>query len=223
MRKDKEIAINLRKEGKSYNEIRSLLGMSKATLSEWFSQKEWSAEIRENLSKKLIQTNAESLKNLNRIRGERLNKLYIEAKDDAETEFQTLKTNPLFLAGMFLYWGEGDKANKYQVRISNSEPAIVKIFLSFLENICGVPKDRIWLSVIGYLDMNINETECFWSEKVSLDRDNFQKTMIIPSRSKVKKLAYGTAVAGVSSRFLKEKVLVWLALLEKEFLALVEK
>ncbi len=197
--------------------------MSKATLSEWFSQKEWSAEIRENLSKKLIQTNAESLKNLNRIRGERLNKLYIEAKDDAETEFQTLKTNPLFLAGMFLYWGEGDKANKYQVRISNSEPAIVKIFLSFLENICGVPKDRIWLSVIGYLDMNINETECFWSEKVSLDRDNFQKTMIIPSRSKVKKLAYGTAVAGVSSRFLKEKVLVWLALLEKEFLALVEK
>ncbi|MFA5360480.1 MAG: hypothetical protein WC320_00675 [Candidatus Paceibacterota bacterium] len=45
MRKDKDLAIELRKKGKSYNQISKEIEISKGTLSYWFSNTKWSKAI----------------------------------------------------------------------------------------------------------------------------------------------------------------------------------
>src|ERR1041385_8354584 len=44
--------------------------------------------------------------------------------------------------GIGLFWGEGNKADKYSVRLGNTNPALIKAFIKFLVEICGVKKER---------------------------------------------------------------------------------
>ena len=69
MRKDKADVIRLRKSGKSYNEIREAIAISKSTLSEWLRKSEWSNKIREDLSDKAKSKSTIHLRELNKIRG----------------------------------------------------------------------------------------------------------------------------------------------------------
>ena len=49
MRKDKGSAFEMRRLGKSYQEIQRALNISKSTLSEWFQVLEWSENIKSAL------------------------------------------------------------------------------------------------------------------------------------------------------------------------------
>ena len=46
------IAIKLRRQGKSYSKISKELGVPKSTLSDWFSDIDWSKSIKADLTKK---------------------------------------------------------------------------------------------------------------------------------------------------------------------------
>lgn len=48
----------------------------------------------------------------------------------------------LKLSAIMLYWGEGSKTSG-SVKLANSDPEIIKIFLLFLRNICCVEEKRI--------------------------------------------------------------------------------
>lgn len=50
MRLDKQLAIKLRREGKSYLAISGILGISKSTLSNWFSGVTWSEKTKHRLT-----------------------------------------------------------------------------------------------------------------------------------------------------------------------------
>ena len=215
MRNDKNRAVELRKAGRSYREICSELSIPKSTLSDWFGHQDWSKNISKKLSDKAKPFHIERILKLNAVKKIHLTRLYAEARSKAMDEFKFLKNDPLFLVAMSLYWGEGDKASNGQVRISNSDPMVIEIFLLFLREICHIPNSRMWLGLVIYPDINTEVCESYWSKSVKLNRDNFHKTVIIHGRHKSKKLAYGTASAGISSRFLKEKMLVWLELLGK--------
>ncbi|MFH1611721.1 MAG: hypothetical protein ABH887_00400 [bacterium] len=52
MRKDKDLAIKLRKQGLSYLNISKKLDIPKSTLSCWFRDLDWSKKIKKDLSKK---------------------------------------------------------------------------------------------------------------------------------------------------------------------------
>src|SRR3989339_890884 len=112
MRKDKENAVKLRKFGKSYNEIKAELGIPKSTLSAWFRDQKWSNEIAQKLLERLKSKSIIRLQQLGRIRGDNLKRLYEEAESEAIEDFDALKFHPLFIAGIVIYWGEGDKVSK---------------------------------------------------------------------------------------------------------------
>jgi hypothetical protein len=59
----------------------------------------------------------------------------------------------LLALGVALYLGEGSKKQKYAVRLANSDPGIIKIFLKFLFTICGVKKEKIraWINIFSDL------------------------------------------------------------------------
>ncbi len=54
----------------------------------------------------------------------------------------------LFGLGMGIYLGEGNKVTKHSLRVSNTNPLILRLFLKFLFTICRFDKNRISVSIV---------------------------------------------------------------------------
>lgn len=218
MRLDKERVMVLRKSGKSYNEINTLLGIPKSTLSEWLRNIRWSQRIKIQLSKRAVATNRVRIQRLNRLRHERLQRAYEQARKEAKEEFEEFKLYPLFIAGISIYWGEGDKTSKSALRVGNTDPLLIRLFVKFLRDVCGITKHKIRASVLLYPDLNQELCERFWIKNSGLSRMNFNKSVIIQGRHKTRRLPYGVCTVNVTSSYLKEKMMVWLKMLPKELI-----
>lgn len=216
MRKDKENALVLRKSGKSFLEIKKELGIPKSTLSGWFNGQGWSKELSVELFEKAKKAHTVRLQELNRVRGQNLKKLYGEAVSEAVEEFELLKYHPLFIAGLMIYWGEGNKVSKSRCWISNTEPLMIKLFLQFLRNICGFKNSRIKAWILIYPDLNEKLCKTFWMGKTGLSAESFNKSILIVGKHKTNRLSFGVCSVGVSSAYLKCKILKWIELLAKD-------
>lgn len=218
MRKDKIKAFQLRKQGKSYNEINEILGISKSTLSAWFKGERWSFVIKNEIIKKTKIRNIDRMKKMNLARKDRLNILYKEARAEAKNEFKLFKKDPLFISGIMLYLGEGDKSrNSGIVRISNVDFPIIKIFFIFLIKFCKIDKDKIKFWLLLYSDNDEKECKVKWNKETGIPLNNFYKTQVIKGRHKTKRLIYGVGNIIISNKRLKEKILEWIRLSEEEF------
>lgn len=218
MRKDKETAISMRKSGKSYKDIAEALKIPKATLSDWFSKEGWSKEIRKKLTDVVILDSTARLVALDKVRGEHLVKLYEEARVEAREELQTLKYHPLFIAGLMLYWGEGDKLSKSNVRLANTDPQLILLYLTFLRQVCRIPEAKIRIHLLLYPDIDRESAMRFWAFATKLSRSHFVKPVIIQGKHKSKRLAYGVCNVVVSSTYLKVKIKEWLKTLPQELM-----
>jgi transcriptional regulator with XRE-family HTH domain len=165
MRTDKLHAITLRQDGKSYSQISDILGVSRSTLSNWFKDIEWSRDLYSANFKRNF-----AVERLARMREARLKKLenhYLKAKNEALAEFEMYRHEPLFIAGLMLYVGEGDNLNKNGlVRITNSRHFPIHIFKKFLEKYCNPHHQKAKIWVLLYPDLIKEECERWWSEKV---------------------------------------------------------
>lgn len=213
MRKDKEKAFELRRSGKSYKQIVAELGIPIATLSGWFKQETWSYEIKNRLAAKASLANPEKLLLMNKATREKWQKIHQGWQEEAVKEFSKFKDNKLFLAGLMLYWGEGDKVLKNCiVRLGNSEPEMIRIFNLFLVKSLKISPDKISAWLLLYPDLVDSVQKKFWSKTTGLPLDQFKKSIYIKGRHPTKRLSYGVCYISVNSRELKEKVLKWLEL-----------
>lgn len=216
MRKDKEQIFKLRKSGKSYHEIQKEMGVPRSTLSEWFGSQEWSKEISKELIKKATNGHVIRIKELNKIRGENLKKIYLQAEVEAKEDFEVLKYHPLFIAGLMIYWGEGNKASPHRVGIANTEPQMIKLFVNFLTKVCSIKSLIIKSWILIYPDLNEDECIKYWIENTGLVKEQFYKTITIAGKHKTRKLSYGVCSVGVSSAYLKRKIMKWIELLSED-------
>jgi hypothetical protein len=216
MRKDKDIAFKLRKSGKSFNQIKLELGIPKSTLSDWFIDQKWSNKIALNLRNKANIGHIIRIKALNKVRGNNLSRLYEEAKKEAVQDYKKLKYHPLFIAGLMIYWGEGNKASRNRCGIANTEPAMIKVFMNFLFNVCGIAKEKTKAWILLYPDLNEKICKDYWIQNTGLKHSDFTKSIIIKGKHKTKKLNYGVCNFGANSVYLKCKILVWINLLAKD-------
>ena len=219
MRKDKEKALKLRKEGKSYREIKNALSVPVSTLSDWLSPFDWSKNIVRALSDESAKNGGIHLKKLNAIRGGHLENAYKQAEIEAKGEFERLKYHPLFIAGMMLYWGEGDKVSKNFVRITNTDPAIIKIFANFLFDICQIDKKRVACSLLLYPDLVDDVCKKYWIENSGLYGLHFHKSQVIEGKHKTNRLRYGVCTLTISSTYFKKKITTWTRLFSEELLS----
>ncbi|MEX2090941.1 MAG: hypothetical protein WD989_02325 [Candidatus Paceibacterota bacterium] len=213
MRKDKEKAVELRKQGLSYKKIRQELGIPTSTLAEWFKNEPWSQEIKFRLSKEVSLSNEKALKAMIEANRERWRLKHEEYREAAIREFERYKNDPLFLAGIMLYWGEGEKQQKYStVRLSNSEPEMIRIFYLFLTKLLKISPDKISGWLLLYPDLVDSVQRNFWSKATGIPINKFTKSTYIKGRHPSKRLSYGVCTVYVSSRALKERILKWLEL-----------
>lgn len=157
----------------------------------------------------------ERAEHMNRLRRRNLDALYETARLEALNTFVRHRIDPLFVAGLALYWGEGDKRTRHQVRITNTDPALIRTFLAFLRIYADLPEERVWVSLIVYPDIVISECEQYWQNALGLGSEHFQKTVVIQGRGTERRSQYGICILGLSSAVLKVKMQTWIAELAK--------
>lgn len=209
-------AIGLRRKGKSYNEIAKLLNVSKGTIFYWLGKLDWSKDIKKQLVEKSKKTSRKRLVHLNNLKKIKFDKLYKEAEAEAIKEFKKYKSSPLFLAGIGIYWGEGDKNFKNGlVRVSNIDSKLLRVFNIFLNKSCKIEKNKIKGYILIYPNLDANSCLSYWSKNIGISLDNFCKPTTIEGRHKTRRLNHGVCTIHTSNKYLKKKILVWLDLFSK--------
>lgn len=200
-------AIELRRQGKSYSEIKQALSVSKSSLSLWLrniplNEKQLS-RIKDK-KEKAIERFRESM----RLKREKRLKNYYEAQ---KTKWLPISKKEEFIAGLFLYWGEGNKSSRNSISINNTDPAVIKFSLYWLTRCLGVPKEKIKVQLHLYSDMDIEEGLNFWSKELALKKYQFSKPYI-KKTNKIdidqKGFGYGTCGIMVHDTVLKENILM---------------
>jgi hypothetical protein len=125
---------------------------------------------------------------------------------------QTLNKSEILLKGLGLglYWGEGDKSNNTQVRMSNTDPYLLKKFKEFLVKICGVKEEKFKYSLVIFNDGDEFEGIKFWKSHFVIKRHQLGKIINIPPQGKGtyrKKNQFGVLTLTVCNKKLKEIIL----------------
>ena len=208
----------MRRSGKSYAEIYAALRIPKSTLSGWMAEIDWSSALKKKLSLSAQAGHSIRLQELNKLRGRNLAKAYDAAREEARIDFEVLKYNPLFISGIMLYWGEGDKLTKYATSLSNTDPYLIRLYVFFLENVCRLPKEKIKAHVLIYPDLDEEKCRLYWASRSHIALSRFTKCTVMQGRHKVRRLKNGVCMVVVSSTYFKAKMLEWLALLPNELM-----
>lgn len=213
MRKDKEKAIQLRLSGLSYKKINKELGVPIGTLAGWFKNQPWSERIKNRLSSNESLANPRKLELMSLANKARWESRRQEHRNAATREFEKLKRDPLFLAGVMLYWGEGEKQAKYStVTFRNSDPEMIKLFYFFLTKTLKISSDKITAWLLLYPDLVDSVQKNFWSKMTGISIENFRKSAYIKGKSPKRRLSYGVCTVSIHSRALKERMLKWIDL-----------
>lgn len=119
--------------------------------------------------------------------------------------------NLLKIAGTMLYWGEGTKQGS-SVVFSNSNPEMIKVFLQFLRNVCGISDDRLRILLHLYPDHDEASLKEYWSKVTSIPLDQFSKTYYHNGSKGLykKKSQFGTASLRYSDKELLRTINGWI-------------
>ncbi|MCL4392458.1 hypothetical protein M1413_03960 [Patescibacteria group bacterium] len=126
-----------------------------------------------------------------------MNKYKILRRDRSEATYQ--KRNPLgdpFLVrepknlkeaelmgmGLGLYWGEGTRASRNSIRLGNTDPALIRIFIKFLRTFFAIDGKKLRFGLQVFNDGDSGEALNFWVKHLGVDKHLFQKVVVTPSR-----------------------------------------
>ena len=211
---EKEKAFDLRRSHKqSYAQISATLNISKSTVSAWFKGLAWSKAIEQELRKEAEFKNTLTLRRYHKKRNLALDNLYQKAEIRAKKEFLALSKSPLFIAGLALYWGEGDKLfQNGQVRISNIDTELLQVYCLFLNVCCGVSYTTMKVSLLYYPDHQVKQLLEYWQKVLPISATSYFKPTLIQGKHKRRRTKYGVCIVQVSNKELKMKILTWLSL-----------
>ncbi|SEE90962.1 hypothetical protein SAMN05428954_4467 [Streptomyces sp. 2112.3] len=188
----RERARELRKEGRTYDEIQVELGCSKSSISLWVrdlpkppprTPEEASAIARRGWEATLKRREEERQR----------------TKADATQEIGALSDRELFIAGVALYWAEGTKdkphARREGVTFVNSDPNVIQLYLAWL-SLLGVEAERIGYRVMIHRTADVAGAEHYWADLVGVDVAALQKTTIKKHNPKTVRKNAGEAYHG---------------------------
>jgi len=113
--------------------------------------------------------------------------------------------------GLGLYWGEGDKSgHNTQVRMSNTDPYLIKKFKDFLSRIYNLDEEKFKYSLVMFNDGDEKKAIKFWTSQIGVKRRQLGKIVNISPQGKgtyKKKNQFGVLTVSVSNKKLKENIL----------------
>lgn len=116
----------------------------------------------------------------------------------------------LFGLGIGIYWGEGNKVSPHSLRVSNTDPNIIQVFIKFLMQICRVKPDKLSFSIVCFNDSNPETARNYWAKKLQISPKKFGKITEIPKQGKgtyKRKSRFGVCTVHVGNIKLKKWIM----------------
>lgn len=173
----KALELRLKKE-LSYGEIKKQLGVSKSTLNYWLKDFPLTDKRILELQRLGWQKGGaarERFRNtMRKKREEKERQIY----DKYSTRFSKISKEALFVAGLMLYQGEGNKRDPYRIVLSNTDSKLIVFFIKWLGQFWGVVKKHLKIQLHLYDNMDIPKEINFWKSESKLLNSQFYKSII---------------------------------------------
>jgi hypothetical protein len=111
--------------------------------------------------------------------------------------------------GLGLYWGEGNKLNKNSIKLGNTDPALVRAFIAFL-NLFKIDKNKLHFGLQIFSDAKPSEALDFWIKQLKVQKSHFQKVVVTPLRGQgtyKRKLKYGVLTVYFNNKKLRDVII----------------
>lgn len=182
-------AIELRKKGWSYGEIKKEAKVAKSTLSLWLKTIPLTPELKKRFYTARILNLARGPQSQKERRLREITKIINEAEKKIELPL-SLKTYRLL--GAALYWAEGNKTKGFEV--TNSDPHFILFMVRWFEKVFRISPEKLKASLNIYPQQNEQKIKKFWSQLTNVPLENFNKSFVKPLNRGYKKnnLYYGT-------------------------------
>ena len=123
---------------------------------------------------------------------------------------ETLQQGILFGLGLGIYWGEGLKRGKGAVRLTNTDPEMVRKFILFLEKFCNIDRNKLRFSIQIFSDISKERAINYWMKELDIKKEQFYKTIVSKVRGKGTykyKSEYGVIIVYLNNVKLKKIIL----------------
>ena len=212
MNKLKEDAFKLRLKGLSYTQINEQLGISKSTLSSWFSQLILSDELQSKINTRRVKGTTAFLERNRRQTAEAQERAK-ENRAKGRQMIGILSKREIMLVGGALYWAEGYKRGRFvkgraivahEITLTNADPYLLRVFIRYAKDILGVPLEKIKIHIRMFAHQNEAELIKYWSTHLGVGGENFKTMRVKESISSLRKrpfdrLPYGVAQVRISN------------------------
>ena len=176
----KESAVASRKAGNSIKQIEKTFGIPRSTLSHWcrniLLSRRQEAILQRNWRKALMNARTKAVLWHN---NQKINRLETARREAAETlsliDFTKKEIVEVILA--MLYLGEGFKKST-QTGIGNSDPLILRLFISTLIHVYKVEIEKITCYLHLRADQDEDKMKIFWSKELGIPLENFRKSSL---------------------------------------------
>lgn len=214
---EKEKAISLRKQGKTYSEILSVVPIAKSTLSLWLQSMDLSKKQKQRITKARLDASKRGGEAKRKQRIDKQNKIFLEASSD----ITSISEKELFLIGVVLYWAEGTKEKEYHpgspFQFSNMDPKIIRIILIWLLKVCKIERNMLIFNIFLHEShkSRVEEVKTYWSKITGSTINSFttiywKKNKLKTSRRNVGEKYYGVLKIKVrNSSSLVRKIASW--------------
>lgn len=207
----KQDARKLRKQGLLYREIVDELGIHRTTLGKWCRDIKLTPEQIMYRGKRY--TNVIKAAKANHVKRQKEIGLI---QKSSEKEIRPMTNYEFKLAGIALYWAEGDKTQG--IGFSNSDYKLVKFMIKWFREICNVPEEKIKANLYLHTGQNEKNMKQFWSEITNISLNQFNKTVFKQEGSASRKYNEdkykGTIKIRINDENLRYKILAWIEKLQ---------
>ena len=189
MKKDLEIkAKKLRLKGYSVKELHKILGVSKSTISGWIQGLELSEKAQTRLRKNHTNGQLASMKTIK----EKTRQKNIVADNFAKDLLNKsdISDNTSLLLCAMIYQCEGSKSIKDSVTFTNSDPILVKTFISLFRKSFHLDESKFRVLMHLHKYHNEKTQKDFWSKTTGIPKEQCNRTYQKPNSGKYKKVGY---------------------------------
>lgn len=79
-----------------------------------------------------------------------------------------MNQNFIYGLGLGLFWGEGNKKNKNSVRLGNTDPDLIRLFIIYLRSVYNIDVEKLNFSIQIFEDLDVDTVRNFWIEKLNI-------------------------------------------------------
>lgn len=160
-------AVILRKKGLTYSAILEKIPVAKSTLALWFKEVKLSTPQYQRITEKKLAAIKRGWDTVRRNRVEKTRQIEKEAIE----EVKKMISDPLWLAGVLLYWAEGSKEKEWRtgemMYFSNMDSEMHYIFIKWaLKYLCS--KKDLYYGLYIHENSDIQKAKNFWCKRFSI-------------------------------------------------------